>query len=131
LATLPLLLGAHQIIEAFVWFGLQGHEPHDVERVALWAYLLIAFVVLPIFVPLAVVINEPSRGRQIIMAPLVALGLAVSSILFAAMLHGPVNVKLRPTISRIPSISTTERSSSSSMSLPSAARCSCPPAAAS
>src|SRR5580658_7580029 len=95
LATLPLLLGAHQIIEAFVWFGLQGHVPHDVERVALWAYLLIAFVVLPVFVPLAVVINEPSRRRQFIMAPLVALGLAVSTILFVAMLDGPVTVKLR------------------------------------
>ena len=74
LATLPLLLGAHQVIEAFVWLGLQGHVPHEVERIALWAYLLIAFVVLPIFVPLAVVINEPSRRRQRIMAPLVALG---------------------------------------------------------
>ena len=95
LAALPLLLGAHQIIEAFVWFGLQGHVPHEVERVALWAYLLIAFVVLPIFVPLAVVINEPSRRRQFIMAPLVALGLAVSSVLFAATLHGPINVTLR------------------------------------
>ena len=96
LATLPLLLGAHQIIEAFVWFGLQGHEPHQVERIALWAYLLIAFVVLPIFVPLAVVINEPSRQRRLIMAPLVVLGLAVSGVLFVAMLHGPVDVKLRP-----------------------------------
>ena len=94
-ATLPLLLGAHQIIEAFVWLGLQGHVPHDVERVALWAYLLIAFVVLPVFVPLAVVINEPSRRRQFIMAPLVALGLAVSTILFVAMLEGPITVKLR------------------------------------
>ena len=48
LAALPLLLGAHQVIEAFVWLGLQGHVPHELERVALWAYLLIAFVVLPI-----------------------------------------------------------------------------------
>ena len=96
LAALPLILGVHQVIEAFVWFGLQGHSPHDVERVALWAYLLIAFVVLPILVPLAVVINEPSRSRRFVMAPLVALGLAVSSILFVAMLQGPVSVKLRP-----------------------------------
>jgi uncharacterized protein DUF6629 len=95
LATLPLLLGAHQIIEAFVWLGLQGHVPHDVERVALWAYLLIAFVVLPVFVPLAVVVNEPSRRRQFIMAPLVALGLAVSTVLLVTMLDGPVTVKLR------------------------------------
>jgi hypothetical protein len=96
LAALPLLLGTHQIIEAFVWWGLQGDVPHSLERVALWAYLLIAFVVLPIFVPLAVLINEPSRRRQYVMAPLVVLGVVVSSILFAAMIHGPLNVKLRP-----------------------------------
>ena len=95
LSTLPLLLGAHQIIESFVWFGLQGHEPHLIGKVALWAYLLIAFVVLPIFVPLAVVINEPSRRRRFIMAPLVALGIAVSTILLVSMLRGPVSVQLR------------------------------------
>jgi hypothetical protein len=96
LATLPLILGAHQVIEAFVWFGLQGHEPHSVERVALWAYLLIAFVLLPIYVPLAVVLNEPSRRRRFIMAPLLALGVAISGILLSTMLRGPVNVRLRP-----------------------------------
>ena len=96
LATLPLVLGVHQVIEAFVWWGLQGHEPHAIERIAVWAYLLIAFVVLPIFVPLAVLINEPSRQRRKVMAPLVALGVAVSCVLFATMLRGPVDVRLRP-----------------------------------
>ena len=96
LATLPLVLGVHQVIEAFVWWGLQGHEPHEIERIAVWAYLLIAFVVLPIFVPLAVLINEPSRQRQKVMAPLVALGVAVACVLFATMLRGPVDVRLRP-----------------------------------
>jgi hypothetical protein len=96
LAALPLLLGVHQIIEAFVWWGLQGHEPHELERVAVWAYLLIAFVVLPIFVPVAVLWNEPIRRRRWAMTPLVALGLAVASVLFAAMLRGPVRVQLRP-----------------------------------
>jgi len=96
LAALPLLLGAHQVIEAFVWLGLQGHMPHDVERVALWAYLLIAFVILPVFVPLAVSSSEPLRRRRLAMAPLVALGVVVAGVLFAAMLRGPVNVRLRP-----------------------------------
>ena len=96
LATLPLLLGVHQIIEAFVWWGLQGHVPHDLERVALWAYLLIAFVVLPIFVPVSVLLNEPLQRRRRAMIPLVMLGVAVSGILFATMVRGPVNVRLRP-----------------------------------
>jgi hypothetical protein len=96
LSALPVLLGVHQIIEAFVWLGLQGHEPHELETISLWAYLLIAFVILPIFVPLAVVINEPSRRRRYIMTPLVALGVAVSTILFVTMVRGPVGVRLRP-----------------------------------
>ena len=48
LAWIPLLLGAHQFIEALVWLWLQGHVPRGIGHVALWAYLLIAFVVLPV-----------------------------------------------------------------------------------
>ena len=59
-------------------------------------YLLIAFVVLPVLVPLTVALNEPLRRRQRAMAPFVVLGVAVASTLFAAMLRGPVNVMLRP-----------------------------------
>ena len=64
LAWIPVLLGAHQLIEALVWLWLQGHVPRGIGHVALWAYLLIAFVVLPIFVPLAVIAVEPTRGRS-------------------------------------------------------------------
>jgi hypothetical protein len=96
LASLPLLFGVHQLIETAVWLGLQGHLPHTAERVALWAYLLIAFVLLPVFVPLAVLLSEPSRRRRLAMVPLVVLGLAVASVLFAAMVRRPVEVKLRP-----------------------------------
>jgi hypothetical protein len=96
LASLPLLLGFHQFTEAFVWWGLQGHVPHELERVALWVYLLIAFVVLPIFVPVAVLLNEPLLRRRRAMTPLALLGVIVASVLFAAMIRGPVNVRLRP-----------------------------------
>jgi hypothetical protein len=60
LAWLPLLLGAHQLIEAIVWLWLQGHVPRGAGHVALWAYLLIALVVLPVLVPLAVIALEPT-----------------------------------------------------------------------
>ena len=96
LASLPLLLGFHQVTEAFVWFGLQGHVPHELERVALWVYLLIAFVVLPTFVPLAVLLNEPMLRRRRAMTPLALLGVIVSSVLLAVMVRGPVTVRLRP-----------------------------------
>ncbi len=90
LAALPLVLGAHQIIEAIVWWGLQGHLDADVGRVAVWTYLLIAFVFVPVYVPLAVWTSEPRGGRRNAMAAFVVLGGLVSAGLLAAMLRGPV-----------------------------------------
>ena len=42
LASFPLLLGLHQVTEAFVWWGLQGQRRALVERVALWSTSLFA-----------------------------------------------------------------------------------------
>jgi hypothetical protein len=96
LAWIPLLLGAHQFIEALVWLWLQGHVPRGIGHVALWAYLLIAFVVLPVFVPLAVIVLEPTRRRKSMMAPFALTGTVIAVILFAAMVRGPVGVRLAP-----------------------------------
>jgi hypothetical protein len=96
LATLPLLLGAHQLDEAFVWWGVEGRVPHDVGRVTLWIYLLIAFVVLPIFVPLAVLALEPTAARRRRMYPLIALGFGVAAVLLTAMVRHPIGVTHHP-----------------------------------
>jgi hypothetical protein len=96
LAWIPLLLGAHQFIEALVWLWLQGHVPRGIGHVALWGYLLIAFVVLPVFVPLAVIALEPTRRRKWMMAPFALTGTVIAVILLAAMVRGPVDVKLAP-----------------------------------
>ncbi len=96
LAALPLLLGAHQLDEAFVWWGQEGHVPSAIGRVALWIYLLIAFVVLPVFVPLAVRALEPSSRRRMCMVPFVVIGAGVAAWLLVAMVRGPVGVAVRP-----------------------------------
>jgi hypothetical protein len=96
LAWIPLLLGAHQFIEALVWLWLQGHVPRGIGQVALWAYLLIAFVVLPVSVPLAVIALEPTRRRKWMMVPFALIGTVIAVILFAAMVRGPVGVELAP-----------------------------------
>ncbi len=96
LAALPLLLAAHQVDEAFVWWGLQGHVSATVGRVATWVYLLFAFVVLPVYLPMAVLALEPLGRRRTAMLPFLALGSVVSVVLLAALLHGPVTAELRP-----------------------------------
>ena len=98
LAWIPALLGAHQFIEALVWLWLwlQGHVPRGIGHVALWAYLLIAFVALPVFVPLAVIAAESARRRKQVMAPFALIGAVIAVTLLAAMVRGPVGVKLAP-----------------------------------
>lgn len=96
IASLPLLLAAHQLDESLVWLGLEGHVPHSVEHVAVWVYLLVAFVVLPTFVPYAVLAFEPTRRRKWTMAPFVALGLVVSGVLAHAMVRDGFSAEIRP-----------------------------------
>jgi hypothetical protein len=94
LAALPLMLAAHQVDEAFVWWGLQGHVAAEVGRVATWVYLAFAFVVLPVYIPAMVLSLEPAGPRRSAMAVFIALGGVVSGILLAAMLVGPVSAAL-------------------------------------
>lgn len=96
LTALPLIFGFHQFVEAFVWWGLEGHINGGVGRVAMWIYLSIAFIVLPVFVPVAVFALEPTPRRRWRIAPFAVLGTVVAGILLAAMVRGPVGVELRP-----------------------------------
>ena len=94
LAVLPLMLAAHQVDEAFVWWGLQGHVSAGLGHVATWIYLVFAFVVLPVYVPAAVFALEPPGRRRSLMAGFIGLGSLVSAVLLLAMLTGPVTARL-------------------------------------
>lgn len=94
LACLPLLFAAHQLDETLVWWGLQGHIRPDVGHAATWVYLIFAFVVLPVYVPVAVLALEPPGRSRARIAPFAVLGAIVSAVLLAAMLRGPVAAQL-------------------------------------
>jgi len=91
LASVPMLLGVHQLTEAFVWWGVQDHVAHPIERVAVWTYLLIAFAALPIVVPVAVGLVERSAMRRRIIVAFGALGVAVAVALTISLFRGPIN----------------------------------------
>lgn len=96
LAALPLLFGAHQLTETFVWWGLQGHVPAAGGDAAMWVYLIFAFVVLPIYVPVAVFLAEAPGMRRRLIGGFIGVGILVSSALLATMVSGPVNAELKP-----------------------------------
>ena len=89
LAAVPVVLGVHQLVEAVVWWALQGDLPGRWVEPAATAYLLIAFGVLPILVPAAVGALEPESNRRRL-AVFTAIGVAVSAVLVHAIVRGPV-----------------------------------------
>jgi hypothetical protein len=90
-ASLPLLFGLHQVDEAFVWLGLQGHVSESLERVGIWVYLLFALAALPALVPVAVFTIERSPARRKLIGAMSALGIAVGVSLGVALFRGSVN----------------------------------------
>ncbi len=93
-AMLPILFAAHQLTEAFVWWGLQGHVPSAVGTTATWLYLLFAFVLLPTYVPVAIRALEPPGRRREVMSGFILLGAVVSILLLVAMIRGGVDASL-------------------------------------
>ena len=94
-ALLPALFAAHQFIEVAVWMGLDGDVSPGVAELAMRAYLFIAWPLLPIYVPLAVLMLEPRHLRRRV-APFVALGAVVAAYLAYVVLANPVEVIEHP-----------------------------------
>lgn len=66
LAALPLLLGAHQIVESVVWRSGGGSSP------ATLAWAVIALPLPPVWVPLGVLLAAPARLRRRLLVPALA-----------------------------------------------------------
>ena len=103
LAAIPVVLAAHQLIEAVIWWGLDDQVPSAVWRTALWVYLAIAFGVLPVLVPVAVGALEPLANRRRV-AVFTAIGVAVAIVLMYAVTRGPITATMKGTTSHTASV---------------------------
>jgi len=93
LAAVPLVFAAHQLIEAFVWWGLQGKVPDALGHGAEFLYLVIAFGVLPILVPVAVgALDEIPHGLRT--RVFVTVGVVVAADLTYAVVRGPIDATI-------------------------------------
>ncbi|AJE81376.1 hypothetical protein SLNWT_1000 [Streptomyces albus] len=88
LAALPLLLGAHQIIESVIWRADGGTGPATV------AWAVIALPLLPFWVPLGVLCAaRPGTRRRLL--PLLVLGTATAAALTQVLLTRTVRAEVR------------------------------------
>jgi hypothetical protein len=74
--------------------GLDGRVSVEIGTAAMWSYLIIALVVLPPLVPLAIMAIEPRPMRRTLLAAFALLGAVVGLVLLVTMLRGPVEVHL-------------------------------------
>jgi hypothetical protein len=94
LALLPVVLGGHQLVEALVWWGLEGHVAYAVWHPALLVYLTVAFGVLPVLVPVAVGALEVVANRLRV-GLFAATGTVVAVVLMYAVVRGPVQARIQ------------------------------------
>ncbi|MYU26459.1 DUF6629 family protein [Streptomyces sp. SID8352] len=89
LAALPLLLGAHQIVEAALWHTGGGTGP------ATLAWAVIALPLLPLWVPAGVLLaaTGPAVRRRLSLP--MAAGAATAGVLAHALATGPVTADVR------------------------------------
>lgn len=88
LAALPLLLGAHQVVEAAVWYAGGGAGP------ATLAWAVIALPLLPLWLPVGVLTAARPADRPRLLVPLAA-GLATAGVLAYRLATRPVTAEVR------------------------------------
>ena len=74
LASIPAIFAFHNVVSALMWWGLLGELSDNIANPATWIYEFIAFVLWPIYVPLAVRKMETNSTRIRIMTAVLALG---------------------------------------------------------
>jgi hypothetical protein len=93
IGTLPAIFALHQAIEVVVWWWAEGVVGASVGRPATWLYLLVALVVLPTWVPLAVRNIEPDERRRHTIQAMVGVGVVTSAVLLWQLVDGDVDVR--------------------------------------
>ncbi len=91
-AALPTLFAVHQLVEGFVWLGLDGTLSGRVTHDAGEAFVLYAQGLLPFLIPLGVLLFEASAARRRTMLPFVVLGAGTSLYMLWGLMTFPLQI---------------------------------------
>jgi hypothetical protein len=94
-AALPLLFAIHQLMEGFVWLGLDGILSAQVAHNMGAAFMLYAQGLLPFLLPLSVLLFEPDRTSRRRMIPFLAIGTGTTLYILWALTAFPTQVFIR------------------------------------
>ena len=88
-AALAVVIGAHQLVEAVAWWGLEGRVPEVAGEIAVWGYLLVEFGLLPAYVPAAVARLETDVCTELIGPRRQVMQCALFTLAVAPLHHQP------------------------------------------
>jgi len=94
LSMFPAIFATHQFIEGLLWLNHRGFLADNYRSVAVYAFLLIAFVLWPIFVPFSVYVLESGRIRRVIILLCQFTGMYVGLTNLVIIIRGPVNASV-------------------------------------
>ena len=89
LAAIPLLFATQQLIEGVIWLTFRYEAPLA-NSLMTHFYSFFSHVLWPAYVPVAVLLSEPSCKRRRALLPLVAAGVAVGTYLLYILIAYPV-----------------------------------------
>ena len=92
LSLFPAIFATHQLVEGILWLEHDGVLPETYKTAAVYAYVLIAYVLWPVFVPFAAYLTETGRGRRAVILLCQAIGLAVGLMLLSTNIGAPLDV---------------------------------------
>jgi hypothetical protein len=75
IALLPGIFALHSFASAFVWWSFQGSVPNSIGIAAANFYIFIAFVLLPIYVPVVTYLVEPHGWRRHVLQGFSVIGI--------------------------------------------------------
>ena len=93
IAMLPGIFALHSFASLFVWWSFQGSVSPTVGNLASNLYIFIAFVLLPIYVPLATLLVEPNGWRRQALKMFSVIGLIAGSVYLYYIVQGGASVQ--------------------------------------
>ncbi len=94
IALIPAIFATHQLIEGFIWLEHDHPEPDTITSAVVFAYVMIAFILWPAYIPFAASRLESDPRRRQWMKFLQVAGLGVGLGYLLSILRSPVAVQV-------------------------------------
>jgi len=92
ISAIPAIFAVHQFIEGTIWLNQGKFPPPAYQAGAVFAYVLIAYVFWPLFIPFAAYRMEAVKKRRIVMLLCQVIGLGTGLAYLLSILHSRVAV---------------------------------------